>query len=442
VIKLKTKLPGPKARRIIREDDRYISPSYTRAYPLVVKRARGVMVEDVDGNQFLDFTAGVAVCATGHVHPRVASAIKKQVNEFIHMAGTDFYYEHMPKFAKRLSALAPGAGPKRTFFSNSGTEAVECAFKLARYISGRPRMIAFTKSFHGRTMGSLSLTGSKNLHVKRFSPLVPGVTHVPYANCFRCPYKLKFPSCNFHCVKIIEEVHFKSVVPPEEVAAIIAEPIQGEGGYIVPPPGYHQELKKLAEKYGILYIADEVQSGFGRTGKMFAIEHWDTVPDILCLAKGIASGMPLGATVASAKLMTWPSGAHANTFGGNPVALAAASATLDLIEGGLMKQAATLGQYFLGELQGLMGAHRLIGDVRGMGLMIGIELVKDHTTREPAVKERLVVVEECFRRGLLLLGCGESSVRFSPALIVSKAQMDEALAILSDVLADVERRMN
>lgn len=440
MIKVRTKLPGPKAKRIIQEDDKYISPSYTRAYPLVVKQAKGMMVEDLDGNQFLDFTAGVAVCSTGHAHPQVIKAMKKQMDHFVHMAGTDFYYEQMPALAKRLSRLMPGAGTHRTFFSNSGTEAVECAFKLARYVSQRPRMVAFTKSFHGRTMGALSLTGSKNLHVKRFSPLVPGVTHVPYANCYRCPLKLKFPSCDYECVKTIEDVHFKSVVPPEEVAAIIAEPIQGEGGYIVPPPGYHQEVKKLADKYGILYIGDEVQSGFGRTGKMFAIEHWDVVPDIICMAKGIASGMPLGATVANASLMTWPSGAHANTFGGNPVALAAASTTLDLIEGGLMKQAGALGEYFLGQLRQIMNVHELIGDVRGKGLMIGMELVKNRETKEPAVAEKLAVVRGCFERGLLLLGCGESSVRFSPALVATKAHVDRALTVLSEVLKRVGRK--
>lgn len=441
MIKLRTSIPGPKAKRIIREDDRFVSPSYTREYPLVVKRARGVLLEDVDGNTFLDFTAGVATCSTGHVHPKVASAIKKQVDDFLHMCGTDFYYDHMPRLAKRLSEITPGRFAKKTFFSNSGTEAIECAFKLARYYTRRPRMIAFTKAFHGRTMGALSLTGSKNVHMKQFFPLVPGVTHVPYANCYRCPFQLKYPSCNLHCVTSIETTYFKSMVPPEEVAAIVAEPIQGEGGYIVPPPDYHQALKKLAEKYGILYIGDEIQTGFGRTGKMMAIEHWGVEPDILCMAKGIASGMPLGATIARSSVMTWPSGAHANTFGGNPVSCAASMATLDIIQSEkLVERSERLGLYIKTELENLMMSHPLMGDVRGKGLMIGVELVKNRVTKEHAKHEKEALVQACFKRGLLILGCGESTVRMMPSLIITQAHADRALSVFVDALKEIEKK--
>jgi 4-aminobutyrate aminotransferase len=342
------------------------------------------------------------------------------------------------KLAEALARITPGRGPKRTFFSNSGTEAVEAAFKLARYRTRRPLTIAFQGAFHGRTMGALSLTGSKAVQRRHFSPLVPGVTHVPYGYCYRCPYGLTYPSCELHCVNVIRDVYFKSLVPPEDVAAIVVEPIQGEGGIVVPPPEFHPMLAKLAREFGILFIVDEVQSGMGRTGKLFAIEHWGVEPDILATGKGIASGLPMGATVASADLMTWQAGAHANTFGGNPIACEAALATIDLLEKKLVANAAAVGEYLLRELRQLMGRHWLIGDVRGKGLMIGVECVRDRESKEMAVQERNEVIQRCFRKGLLLLGAGQSVIRLVPPLMVTRGEADAALEILDAALADVE----
>ena len=435
--KIKYPLPGPKARKIIQRDRSFLSPSVTRPYPLVIRRGRGVWVEDPDGNVFLDFTAGIAVNATGHCHPDVVRAVKKQSEQFLHMSGTDFYYEPQVRLAEKLIALAPGKSKKRVFFTNSGTEAVEAAFKLARYNTKRERMISFFGAFHGRTLGALSLTGSKVRQKENFGSLVPGVTHVGYGYCYRCPYHLTYPECRIDCVDYLEHTLFKKTVPPEEVAAVIVEPIQGEGGYIVPPPGYHQRLRKLTKKYGILLIADEVQSGMGRTGKMFAIEHWGVEPDIITVAKGIASGMPLGAMIARADLMDWEPGSHANTFGGNPVACAAALETIRLLEARLMKNAAAVGDYFKAKLNGLAREFPLIGDVRGRGLMIGMELVRDRETKEPAPRERDRVIQAAFRKGLLLLGCGESGIRFSPPLVVTKKDVDTAMEILEDVLREI-----
>ncbi|MGC1275154.1 MAG: acetyl ornithine aminotransferase family protein [Planctomycetaceae bacterium] len=426
-----TGLPGPRAAAIVADDDRWLSPSYTWAYPLVVERAQGVVVEDVDGNRFLDFTAGIAVCSTGHCHPRVVAAVERQSARLLHMSGTDFHYALQTELAKQLAQLAPGDEPKRVFFSNSGAEAVEAAFKLARFHTGRHRIIAFHGGFHGRTFGALSLTGSKIAQRRGFAPLVPGVTHVDFAN----PYRGRDVRCTDDCIEHIEQTVFRHVVPPDEVAAIIVEPIQGEGGYIVPPDDFHLRLKELAARHGILLIADEVQSGMGRTGRMFAMEHWNVVPDIVCLAKGIASGLPLGATIASANVMNWPRGSHASTFGGNPVSCAAALETIALLQEELIENAASVGEFLLHRLNDLRERHPLIGDVRGRGLMIGAELVRDRQTKESAVDDRDAVVDACFRRGLLLLGCGESTLRFSPPLVVTKEQAEIAVNILDDVLA-------
>lgn len=425
-------LPGPKARRIIQKDRELLSPSFTRSYPLVAHRGNGIWIEDPDGNVFLDFTAGIAVTATGHCHPDVVRAIQKQAKLLLHMSGTDFYYEPQVRLAEKLTALAPGKFKKKVFFTNSGTEAVEAAFKLARYKTKRERMISFFGAFHGRTLGALSLTGSKVRQKESFGALVPGVTHVGYGYCYRCPYHLTYPDCGIDCVDYLEHTLFKKTVPPEEVAAIIVEPIQGEGGYIVPPPGYHQKLRALTEKYGILLIADEVQSGMGRTGKMFAIEHWEVEPDIIVAAKGIASGLPLGAMIARADLMDWEPGSHANTFGGNPVACAAALETLRLLEKKLLKNASVVGDYLRAKLNELSRRFPLIGDVRGIGLMIGIELVRDRETKEPAQRERDQIIAQAFKRGLLLLGCGESGIRFCPPLVVSKRHVDLAVEILEE----------
>jgi 4-aminobutyrate aminotransferase len=428
---IRTALPGPRARAIVATDKKYISPSYTRPYPFVMKKGRGAIVEDVDGNFFLDFTAGIAVTTTGHCHPRVVKAIQQQTNQFLHMAGTDFYYEPQSRLAKKLAQIAPGPSQKRVLFSNSGAEAVEAAFKLARYVTKRSRMISFMGAFHGRTLGALSLTGSKTIQLDHFAPLIPNVTHIGYGYCYRCPYNLEYPTCDIACARYPEEILFKKTVPPDEVAAVIVEPIQGEGGYISPPPEFHRILREITKKHGILLIVDEVQTGMGRTGKMFAIEHWGVEPDIMCLSKGLASGMPLGAVVAKADLMTWVPGSHGSTFGGNPVACAAALETIDLLEEGLIDNAYRTGGYLLERLHALQERFPLIGDVRGKGLMVGIELVKG-AGKAPAVKEREAVIQRCFRKGLLLLGCGESGIRFSPPLVVTKRQVDIACRILEE----------
>lgn len=435
--KIKHPLPGPKAKKIIERDRALLSPSFTRSYPLVAHRAKGAWIEDPDGNVFLDFTAGIAVTSTGHCHPNVVSAIQKQSKRLLHMSGTDFYYEAQIKLAEKLAALAPGKFAKRVFFTNSGTESVEAAFKLARYKTKRERMISFFGAFHGRTMGSLSLTGSKVRQKENFGSLVPGVTHAGYGYCYRCPYHLSYPSCGIDCVDYIEHTLFKKTVPAEEVAALIIEPVQGEGGYVVPPPGYHEKIRALTKKYGILLIADEVQSGMGRTGKMFAIEHWGVEPDIITTAKGIASGLPLGAMIARAELMDWEPGAHANTFGGNPLACEAAYETIKLLETKLLKNTTEVGAYLKGSLSELSREFPVIGDVRGLGLMIGMELVKDRELKTPAPKERDKIVELAFQRGLLLLGCGESGIRFCPPLVITKKEADIAVKILRDCFAKI-----
>lgn len=437
---IKTSPPGPKARAWVRRDQEVLSQSATRIYPLVVAKASGATVVDVDGNRYLDFTAGIAVVATGHSHPKVVEAIRKQAAQFIHMSGTDFYYPAQVKLAEVMDRITPGKKPKRTFFSNSGTEAVEAAFKLARHRTRRPLMLAFQGGFHGRTMGALSLTGSKAVQRRHFSPLIPGVTHVPYADCYRCPYGLTYPACEMHCVNVIRDVYFKSVVPPEDVAAIVVEPIQGEGGVIVPPPEFHPMVAKLAREFGILYVVDEVQTGMGRTGKMFAVEHWAVEPDIMAVGKGIASGLPMGATVSSADIMNWQAGAHANTFGGNPVACEAALVTIELLEKKLVANAASVGDYLCRELNKFKARHWLIGDVRGKGLMIGLECVCDRETKEMAVRERNEVIQRCFRKGLLLLGAGQNVLRIVPPLMVTRREADVALEILDGVLSDVESR--
>ena len=434
-----TKLPGPEARKVLRKDQKFISQSYTRAYPLVVKRAKGVWVEDVDSNRFLDFTSGIAVTNTGHCHPRVVRAIRQQAERLIHMSGSDFYYDLQSTLAARLAEITPGPKEKRVFFGNSGAEAIEAALKLARYHTKRPRVLAFLGAFHGRTMGALSLTASKVIHEKGFSPLVPGVTHVPYAYCYRCPYHHRaYPRCSLACIEWIREDLFKRSLPPEEVAAIFVEPIQGEGGYIVPPPEFHQNLFDLAKDFGILFVADEVQTGMGRTGKMMAIEHWGVTPDIIALAKGIASGMPLGATVSQSEVMDWVPGSHASTFGGNPISCQAALTTIELLQEGLIDNASFLGEYILDRLKDFQKRFGLIGDVRGKGLMIGIELVKDRETKEKAIEERNAIIQACFKKGLLILGCGENVIRFIPPLIITRREADTALTILEEVLGEVE----
>jgi 4-aminobutyrate aminotransferase len=434
---LTTTLPGPRAAAIIARDRAVVSPSYTRQYPLVIQRGEGAMVEDVDGNHFLDFAAGIAVVATGHSHPRVVSAIQKQAAAFLHMSGTDFYYESMVSLAEKLARLTPGNVARRVYFGNSGTEAIEAAIKLARYHTGRDKFIAFLGGFHGRTMGALSLTASKVTQRRGFHPPLP-VNHIPYANCYRCPYGKQPETCAVECVTVLEDQLFKTVLPPEEVAAIVVEPIQGEGGYLVPPPKFHQELRRIADRYGILLIHDEVQSGMGRTGKMFASEHFDVAPDIVTLAKGIASGMPLAATIARADVMTWPPGAHASTFGGNPVSIAAALTTIELLEEELLANTAGVGGYMLEKMKTWPERCRFVGDVRGRGLMIGIELVLDKEAKTPAPELRDRLEAMAFERGLLVLGCGKSSIRLCPPLVITREQADFAMSTLDECLAMLE----
>ena len=434
-------LPGPKARAAVEADDRLISPSYTRSYPLVAKRGRGIRVEDVDGNEFIDFAAGIAVVSTGHCHPEVVAAIQKQAADLIHISGTDFYNEPLTDLADRLSAVAPMPGPHRFFYGNSGAEAVECALKLARYHTGRQQVISFFGAFHGRTMGALSLTGSKPQQKRRFSPLVPGVTHIRYPYAYRgCTGGPQDEEAfSMGCARYIEEKLFKTILAPEEVAAIFVEPIQGEGGYVVAPDNFLHELRAICDRHGILLVADEVQSGAGRTGKWWAIEHSGVQPDIVCMAKGIASGMPLGVCMSRAEIMDWVPGSHASTFGGNPVSIAAALATMDILEREGIANAALVGGKMLERLQGWKQTHPLVGDVRGRGLMIGVELVKDKATREPATALRNRVETLAFERGLMVLGCGETTLRLCPPLILKEEEATVALDILEDVLTQVEK---
>ena len=426
-------LPGPRASAIIHRDEQVVSPSYTRSYPLVAASGEGAMVQDVDGNRFLDFNAGIAVVATGHCHPRVVQAIQQQAARLIHMSGTDFYYEEMVALAEKLSEIAPGPDPRRVSFGNSGAEAIEGAIKVARYASGRQRIVAFLGAFHGRTLGALALTARKAVQRQGFGPLMPGVVHAPYQYCYRCPFGKEPQGCAVECVAHIDTL-LKTISPAEETAAIVIEPVQGEGGYVVPPKKFFDELAALADKHGILLVFDEVQSGMGRTGKMWAAQHFDAVPDIFAVAKGIASGLPLGATVARAGLMTWPPGAHASTFGGNPVACAAALVTIALLEEELVEHAARMGAYLRYRMRDWPARFPMVGDVRGLGLMIGIELVRDQKTKEKAPDLRDQVVQRAFERGLLILGAGDNTLRLSPPLVITRDQCDFAIDTLEACL--------
>jgi len=438
--KLKTALPGPNAKRVLDGDERFISPSYTRSYPMVAKSGRGVVVTDVDGNEFFDFSAGIAVVSTGHCHPHVVAAIQKQAGELIHMSGTDFYYENMVTLAERLSKIAPMPGPHRIYYGNSGTEAIECAFKLARYHTKRQNVIAFYGAFHGRTMGALSLTASKPQQKRRFAPFVPGVTHIRYPDVYRDAGTQDPETFALSCARVIEDKLFRTTLPPEEVAAIFVEPVQGEGGYVIAPTVFMQESRRICDRHGILLVVDEVQSGVGRTGKWWAVEHTGVQPDIVCSAKGIASGMPLGVTITKAEIMDWIPGSHASTFGGNPVCIAAALATLDVIEGErLLKNASEVGAHMLKRMSDWPNRHKVVGDVRGRGLMIGVEIVKDQKTKEYAAAQRDEIVQFAFERGILFLGCGPSTIRIAPPLIVTKEEADVAMDALEESIAVVEK---
>jgi 4-aminobutyrate aminotransferase len=422
-------LPGEKARDWIRRDAAAISPSYTRSYGAVIERGLGCTVWDVDGNAFVDVSAGIAVCATGHCHPKVVAAIQEQAAKLIHMSGTDFYYPSQIKLAEKLCGLWPGDGEAKAFFGNSGAEAIEAGMKLARYHTGRMRFLAFRGAFHGRTMGALSLTASKAIQRKGFGPLIAGVHHLAFPD----PYR---GGTTDESLAELEHV-LETIAPPEEVAAIVVEPIQGEGGYVIPPDGWLEEIEAVCRRHGILLFLDEVQSGMGRTGKMFAIEHTKAKPDLVAVAKGIASGMPLGVLLARGDLMDWKPGAHASTFGGNPIACEAALATIELLESELMANAREVGGYIVERLKAMADDHGAIGDVRGKGLMIGLELVENRATKKRAKKLRDEIVNRCFEKGLLILGCGPNTIRWAPPLVIDKDTADKALEIFEDVLTEL-----
>lgn len=437
VPEIKTPLPGPKASAIIDAEALVASPSLIKEYPLAVESGQGIVVVDMDGNRFLDFMTGIAVTITGHCHPKVVEAIQNQAERLIHICSTDFYYSPYARLCERLATLGPGDHDWLIFLGNSGAEAVEAAIKLARYHTKRQYIIAFHGAFHGRTCGAVSLTASKVKQRAGFSPLLPGVVHLPYAYCYRCTYNLTYPECDVACVECWRDTIFETTLSPDEVAAIVVEPIQGESGHIVPPLDYFLRLRKLCDDFGILFVADEIQCGMGRTGKFFALQHWDVNPDIITLGKGLGSGMPISAIMARKELMTWPPGSHGSTFGGNPVSCAASLVTLDLLEQGLMENAVQWGGYFKVRLVELQSRYSLIGDVRGKGLMLAMELVSDRTKKTRAPQKAVDFVQKCFRKGLLVLDCGECSVRFAPPLIVTKEEIDVAMEIIESVLDEI-----
>jgi 4-aminobutyrate aminotransferase len=436
-----TELPGPNAKKAVELDHEFVSPSYTRDYPLVAKRGRGAVVEDVDGNMFLDFAAGIAVVATGHCHPEVVAAIQKQAAELIHMSGTDFYYTSMAQMAKKLSSIAPGKEPKRVYFGNSGAEAIEAAIKLAKYHTKRDKLIAFHGAFHGRTVGALSLTASRAVQRKGFGTLLSGVFHTPYPDTYRGTYGIRPEHAAEDCLGYLENELFRRRVDPEEVAAIFIEPIQGEGGYILAPAEFLQGLQRICRKWGILLVADEVQSGMGRTGQWWAVNHSGIEPDIITAAKGIASGMPLGAMIARESVMDWTPGAHASTFGGNPVCLAASFTTLRLLEEKYMANATRMGDLIMKLTADWTKKHKNVGEVRGRGLMIGIEFVRDQKTKEKAPEFRNKIVQAAFHKGLLVLGSGDTTLRLCPPLVIDEEQARFAIQTLDTCISELEKSL-
>jgi 4-aminobutyrate aminotransferase len=426
--------PGPRAREWNARDRKVVSQNLTPDYELVVERASGMVVEDVDGNRYLDFAAGISTVSTGHCHPEVVRAVQEQAERLLHICYTDFHYPAYIELCETLAELAPISGKKRVFLTNSGAEAVETSIKLARIRTGRQKIVAFYGAFHGRTLGTLTLTASKPVQRLGYGPLLPEIYHTHFSYCYRCPVNRKPDSCDVECLDLLTDSMFGHTVPPQEVAAVLVEPVQGEGGFIPPHPEFLPRLQALCRKHGILLIADEVQCGMGRTGKLFASEHFGLDPDIFILAKGIASGMPISAVIARDEVMQWNDGSHGSTFGGNPLSCQAALATLRLLQGGLIENAGRVGTRLLAKLRQLMEKHPQIGDVRGIGLMIGIEIVKDRETRKPAPAERERIIRHAFERGLLTLPCGKSTIRLSPPLICTDADADKAVAILGDVL--------
>ncbi len=439
-VSIRTPIPGPNAQQVIARDEKFLMTT-TKSAPVVARSASGLWVTDVDGNRLLDFAAGIGVLAVGHAHPDVVRAVREQVGQFSHFAGTDFYYQNQTDLGERLARLTPGTFPKKTFFTNSGTESAEAALKLVRFQRQRSIVVGLLGAFHGRTMGALTMTTSKPVQRARFGAYVGGGHHIPAPTCYRCPYQLQYPSCDLYCAKILEELYFQTSIPPDDVAAFIAEPVLGEGGYVVPPPGWHRTLRGILDRYGIPLIDDEVQSGIGRTGKWFAIEHHGVVPEVVTSAKALGGGLPLGAITVRADLDYPKPGSHSNTFGGNPVAVAASLATLDVIEKEhLLDNARVQGTYLLQRLGELQQRHEEIGDVRGLGLMVATDFVTDRTSRAPATQFRDRVLDETVRRGLILLGCGRSSIRYIPPLIVRREEIDEAVEILDASIAAARAR--
>ncbi len=434
--------PGPKARELLERDANVLSRSVVRWYPLVAESGSGCIVKDVDGNEFVDFNSGLVVLAVGHSHPRVVKAIKEQSEKLIHYSWTDFYYKPIIDLGEQLTKITPGSFPKKVFFSNSGAEANEAAMKMTRWHTRKPLFLAYTGSFHGRSFGTMALTASKPVQRRHFFPLVSEVTHVPYPYCYRCPFGLEYSECKMWCVDFIEQEVLMKYHPPEDTAAMFIESIQGEGGYVVPPEDYFSRLKKMLDKYEIFMVDDEIQSGMGRTGKWFAIEHWNVTPDVTTTAKALASGIPIGATIAKEEIMDWDGGSHANTFGGNPVACSSALAVIDIIkEEKLMENATRQGAYFMKRLKEMQQKYPIIGDVRGKGLMIGVELVKDPETKEAAAQESLEVMNKCFKRGLVMITAGKCTMRIAPPLIITRETIDAGLEVFEGAVKEVDAEL-
>jgi len=436
--KVSDTLPGKKASRVVRKTTEYVSPSIARFYPLVIESAHGAIVKDVDGNRFLDFATGIAVLNIGSTHEKVVKAVDAQASKFLHFSYTDFYYENLVELAERLSRLIPGNFRKMSYFGNSGAEAIEAAMKLSRNYNRRPLFLAHSGAFHGRTMGALSLTASKPVQRRGSLPLVPDTVHFPYPYCYRCPWKQTFPECDYYCVDFFKEQYLEKFVPVDEVSAYFFEPIQGEGGYVVPPPDFFKKMEFL-RKDGVLFVDDEIQTGMARTGKFFAIEHYGVVPDMVAVAKGIASGLPLSATVAKAEIMkSWKPGQHASTFGANPVSVEAALATLEVISSErLLAKARSLGAKAMKRLLEMKERYEIIGDVRGLGLFIGVEIVKNKAKKTRGEKEATKIIELCFKKGLLVITAGHNTLRIVPPLNISEEEFSEGLDILEDAIAEV-----
>jgi 4-aminobutyrate aminotransferase len=432
---IKTELPGPRTKGFLEQNKRYRYPQGPFTFDFVAERAEGAFIEDVDGNRFLDFMGGIAVLSTGSCHPRVVQAIAGQLKRFIHVGPTLFFDAEI-RLAEKIAELAPGSHAKRVFLGNSGAESIEAAIKAARHKTRRGGIISFLGSFHGRTLGAVSVSASKVGHRKHMGPLLPDVHFAHYPYCYRCPFRLEYGRCELACVTYIREVIFQKIIAPEDVAAIVVEPIQGEGGYIVPPPDFLPALNELAREFEIVLIVDEIQSGSGRTGKFFAVEHWQVEPDIACLAKGIASGLPIGVMVARDDVLAWEPGAHGTTFGGNPLSCAAALETMDLLTNGLMDNAAQVGSWMLHELEAIKDEHEMIGDVRGKGLMIGLEIVKNRNTKAPDAELRKEIIRRAYAKGLLLLECGTSSIRICPPLILSREEAELGLSMLAESIEE------